>query len=340
MAHILLLTKNCQFHGEINEIMSTSDMLSREEVDSLLNETESQHCDGNRPLHYSGNYDLSLHARKAIEGIAQLETLNEIFCREASIAASHFMCQKSVFEGYHTEIITFNEYISSLERPVLINYVNLRPTNCQVLLIFSNKLTNNLIEGLFGGKVGDQVNIDREFGNAEIHIGRLFFEVLSKSLSKAWSSVESCLQFEYIKSVLNPSLVSIAEPQESVILSRFACIFNQVHNEFAIVYPQPAVNAIRKILSESPSTLDTQEQKIWRSSIRHNFDSVPLQVSAKTMQISMKLRQLIKLKVGDIIPIDNPSHALVQINNVTTFSGKCTKSAGKRVIQIEEKILE
>lgn len=320
--------------------MSTSDVLSKEEVNSLLGDSEEQSSGTNKASQKATHYDLSSQAQKAIEGVARLETIHELFCREASIAASHFLCQKTLLEGSHSEVVTFNEYVGSLEKPMLINYINVKPMDCPILMVFSNKLTANIIEALFGGNVRDNVNNERQFGEVEMRIGKLFVDVLNRSMQKSWSSIKEGLEFEYSKTVLNTSLVSIAEPKESVITAKFDCVFNNIHNELTIMYPQDTISPIKRIFKEAHSSLETKEEVLWHNSIQDSFDTVTVELTAKTAEISVKLQELINFNVGDIVPIENPNHAVIKINDVVAFSGKCSKNAGKRVVMIENRILE
>ena len=336
----MLKTKLCHSMWFFRRKMSISNVLSEDEVETLLDNSENTRSGEQDGQQLFDSFNFGKSSSQSIDGFTKFETINEVFCREGAINITHFLCKKTTLEANTPEVMPFDEFIKSLERPLLINYVNIKPLGGLMLVIFSNKLVSTLIEILFGGHAKDEVNNERDFGVLEMRLGRLLVELLNRGLTPAFEIIKNDLEFQYVKSIINPSLVNVIAPKENTITTKMNLVLDNIPCEFYMCYPYTTLEPIKHLLRDSATSGNEHDKLIWSQALHENLQSVPLTVDAFCTEVEITLKSLMELKEGDVLPISDPNHAIVEIDQNRVFSGRCMNNGGNRAIVIEENHLE
>ena len=314
--------------------MSTSETLSKDEVDTLLDKegNEQNSTNGQQNIDH---YDLCQQNNKTIEGIAKFENINEIFCREASTTTTNLFAKKTEIDANTPEMNSFDEFMKSLHHPLVIYYTNIKPINGMMLIVLENKMISNLIEILFGGRARDEVDDTRQFSNLEIAIGKLFVDIITRSLTPAWEVIKNDLKFEYLKGIVNPNLVNVIGLDENVITTKFNLTVNEISSEFTLCYPHSTISPMKHLFSTEKESTDDPESKKWKNIMRSNLYSVPLTINATNIEVPINISELLQLSAGDIIPIENPNFTTLKVGDKDMFAGQCMNNAGKRSVTID-----
>jgi len=313
--------------------MSDLNVLSQEEINSLLNVSDNldqvsasiQSCPS------------KFLFKKTFQGASYLDSIHLSFCSAFKSLATCQFNKEPVIECNQSDVSSIEDYTLNSARPVLTCVVNMKPIHGTFLIILSHALINNLIEIFFGGSNFEQSRKIQKLGSIENFISKIFIEVLIKALNQSWKNKIHSIEIEYLKMVNSPLLVNEIKTSADAYISRFHYYFDHIANELTIIYPQTTLQSIKKIFDEL-SSVDKSEKDIeWQHLLFDSFLKTPLNLTAETGQITMKLADLSNIKEGDIVPIENPSDAIIKINHKPAFIGKCIKQGNKRMISITRK---
>jgi flagellar motor switch protein FliM len=314
--------------------MSTMEILSQEEIETLLLKESIIYPDPEQISQNIDTYDITLPSKKSMEAISALEVRHETFARIAELKITELIAKKTRLEAKCIQTTSITNYLRTSVEPVFIQRINIKPNNHFILFILSYKLISNLIESLFGGIPSNQTTSVAELGTIDIRISELFCDVLSEAMSQSWQTINHEITIQNGKAILNPSLLhNIIEG--NINISYFDCIFNNIKNDFSIIYPD---NIIQDLLNKSCSSTETELS--WYDGLYNSLQATMIHLTAKIPDVTISLKDLLSIKIGDIIPIDNPTESLICAGHLDLFSGKCTKNASKRAIVIEDQLLE
>ena len=81
-----------------------------------------------------------------------------------------------------------------------------------------------------------------------------------------------------------------------------------------------------------------QRNKIVDEEIKKDIISSSVTLIATLDDIKLKIKQIMELKSGDLIPISDPTVVFLTHNNKKIFKGTAGQANTKRVVKIEENI--
>lgn len=315
------------------------DLLSQDEIDALLHgvgdgdvETESDgSADG------VSQYDLSSQDRIVRGRMPTLEMINERFARYTRISMFSFLRRTADVAVGGVQILKFSEYLYSLQVPTSLNLVRMRPLRGTALFIFDAKLVFKLVDNFFGGE-GRHVKIEgREFTPTENRVVQIVLEKAFEDMEEAWTPVHP-ISFEYLGSEVNPSLANIVSPSEVVVVNTFHVELDGGGGDIHLTIPYSTLEPIREVLDAGvqSDTDDTDER--WATAMREDVMLANIKLESRLLRHQMKLRDLAKLKAGDILMVDMPELTTLYAEDVPLFKGKLGTSRGKYAVQIEEQI--
>ena len=88
------------------------------------------------------------------------------------------------------------------------------------------------------------------------------------------------------------------------------------------------------------STLNVNEQTEWANTLKKNINNANINISAEITETQIKLKDVMNLKVGDVISIDNPSIGNLLAEGMKVFKVKCGVHEGTKVVEIMERITD
>lgn len=316
--------------------MSTSEVLSNDEVDELLNQEES--ASETPEVIELDPYEFSQHKRYSIQNLKKLHTINEIFTHSVDTQLAAIACRKITVEAQEPEIIFYDEYINSIENPMILNLINIDSLNGVALIVFTGQMISNMLDIFFGGDVNKSTSKPRHFGQIEIQISKLIVTTIDKALTDAWQIVKN-IEFDYFKSVTNPDTISICDKKSRVLVNKYTLSFDNVESEFSLCIPCQTLEPILDLInydhtaSEDKSTLSE-----WNQSIKTNLKSSTVTVDCIVAKAQLKLKELLSLKAGDIVSISNPEFAKIKVGDVHLYNGKNGIHNNNRAVKIIEKV--
>ena len=120
----------------------------------------------------------------------------------------------------------------------------------------------------------------------------------------AWASVEK-IDASFVRTEINPQFVGIVPPTDIVIASTFDVELENANGTITLVIPYATIEPIKQKLSTGFQVeSDQTDKKLWTSIIREQLMETDVKVKVDLGQTKISLDDLMALKVGDVIPLD------------------------------------
>ena len=322
-----------------------SDILSQEEVDSLLSglssgkiETESE--TGQPEPDDIFTYDFRSQDQVIRGRMPTFEVINDRFAREIRTSLSSLLHTNVDIVAESHDILKFSEFTRSLPVPTSLHVFRLDPLRGHAMFVMESQLVFNLIDQFFGGKGSSTVRIEgREFTNIEQAMILKVVGACLKDMETAWMPVEP-LRATMVRSEVNPQFAAIVMPTDLVIVSRFEVELEQSAGTLIVCIPYAMVEPIRGKLAAGFQAETEDVDYTWQNRLKEIiFDSqVKLSVSLGTTEITGE--QLIGMKKGDVIELEQDASEtlLGMVGGVDKLKGYAGTQRGFQAFRIEKKL--
>jgi len=319
--------------------MSVQDLLSQDEIDALLHGVDDgavDTVDEGIPGSIK-SYDLTSQDRIVRGRMPTLEMINERFARYTRISMFNLLRRSADVSVGGVQVMKFGEYIHSLYVPTSLNLVKMKPLRGTCLFILDSRLVFKLVDNFFGGD-GRHAKIEgREFTPTELRVVRMVLEQTFVDLKEAWHAVLN-VDFEYMNSEVNPALANIVSPSEVVVVSTFHIELDGGGGDLHITFPYSMIEPIREMLDAGfQSDVDDQDER-WSKAIKEDVLDVRVPLSSTVVRRELKLRDILTMQPGDIIPVEMPDRMLLRANGVPTFKVQLGSHNGNLALQVIEPI--
>lgn len=322
--------------------MAVNDLLSQDEIDALLHGVSSNDIDTEEDDLEEGearSYDFSTQDRIVRGRMPTLEMINERFARLFRISIFNLLRRSAEISVGGVQMLKFSEYIHSLFVPTSLNMVRVRPLRGTALFVLDPKLVFMMVDNYFGGDGRFHTKIEgREFTPTELRVIELILERVFIDLKEAWSPVMS-LNFEKQNSEVNPQFANIVSPSEVVVVNTFHIEIENGGGDFHIALPYSMLEPIREVLDSGvQSDRDSMDDR-WPDSLREEIKNATIDLTCTLAETNLNLREIVGMKVGDVIPVEIPDLVTISAEGVPVFKGKYGVSRGSMAVKIKEQLI-
>ncbi|TAA40310.1 flagellar motor switch protein FliM [Corallincola spongiicola] len=320
--------------------MAVSDLLSQDEIDALLHGVddveEDEASDGGGDG--AAQYDFSSQDRIVRGRMPTLEIVNERFARHMRISLFNMMRRTAEVSINGVQMIKFGEYVHTLFVPTSLNMVRFRPLKGTGLITMEARLVFILVDNFFGGDGRYHAKIEgREFTPTERRIIQMLLKIIFEDYREAWAPVMDS-EFEYLDSEVNPAMANIVSPTEVIVVSSFHIELDGGGGDFHIALPYSMLEPIRELLDAGVQSDKEDTDMRWSKALRDEIMDVPVGLHAMLLDKVLSLKEIMDLKVGDVIPVEMPEHATVYVEELPTYRAKLGRSRDNLALKIAEKI--
>jgi len=152
-------------------------------------------------------------------------------------------------------------------------------------------------------------------------------------LVEAWSPVLA-VEFEYTNSEVNPHFASIVSPREYVVVSKFHVELEGGGGEMHVTLPYAMLEPLRELLDAGIASDRSEKDENFPIQLREGVHLAPLDVAGVLSVKTLSVRQLVALKVGDVLPIDVPARIPITVEGLPLFEGEFGHHQGKNAVKI------
>ncbi len=102
--------------------------------------------------------------------------------------------------------------------------------------------------------------------------------------------------------------------------------------------PYSMIEPVREMLDAGfQSDLDDQDER-WVNALRQDVMDVDVPLSATVARRQLRLRDILHMQPGDVIPVDMPEDMIMRANGVPAFKVKMGSHKGNLALQVIEPI--
>jgi len=318
--------------------MSANDLLSQDEIDALLHgvndgdvETDTLGEDG-----LPHNYDFTSQDRIVRGRMPTLEMINERFARFFRISIFNMLRRSPEVTTSSVEMTKFGEYIHSLYVPTSLNMVKVLPLRGTALFVIDPKLVFILVDNFFGGEGRFHARIEgREFTLTEQRITHMMLQHAFVDMEKSWEPAMQ-VSFDYQSTEVNPQFANIVSPTEVVVVSKFHIELDGGGGDFHVTIPYSMLEPIHELLDAGVQSDRSEKDDRWTGALREGMKDALVDIVCPLTDAAMSLRDVVKLKPGDIIPIEMPESVTGYVEGLPMFRGNYGSHKGNACIKVEE----
>jgi len=233
------------------------------------------------------------------------------------------------------EIQPLPQLMATLEEPCSANLVAIQGLSGTAVLTFDRSLVFALVNMFFGGRAdtGTAPNT-RDFTDTERRmiqrLRKLSFEVLASS----WRDIAPAARCELTREEHNPQFLVQHNSAEVLVVCPLEISFEEPAGQINIAFPFSMLEPLRdQLLAEiqnQHASPDGQLVERWQSAMQSA--NVLLRCPLASTEIS--LGELLQLKAGDVLPVELPNHAQLEVEDVVLFEGSYGVWQGSRAVKI------
>ncbi|MHA7815436.1 MAG: flagellar motor switch protein FliM [Pseudohaliea sp.] len=317
--------------------MSQEDVLSQDEIDALLYGVDSGEVESGAGTAVEGevqSFDLSSQDRIVRGRLPTLEMINERFARYLRLGLFNMLRRSAEVSVAGVEMIKFQDYMRTLPLPTSLNVMSVPPLRGTSLLVLDARLIFAVVDSYFGGDGSYYTRIEgREFTPVETRIIERLRGLIFGDLKEAWKPVMD-IDFNFHSMEINPQFANIVSPSEIVVISRFDVEIEGATGQVHFTIPYAAIEPIREALDSGMASDRMEKDERWMHALREEIRDAPMDLSVVLCRKKLPLRELVRMRPGDVIAVDIPDYATVLVEGVPCFEGEVGLSRNKYAVSI------
>ncbi|MEO1244400.1 MAG: FliM/FliN family flagellar motor switch protein [Pseudomonadota bacterium] len=312
-------------------------VISDEEKDALLDGVES----GEVPVQMDGesasasvkDFEFSPRSRIVSNSFPRLTVLNEQLSIRASQVFEGLLGTEVSMQSTGIDVLPFSE--TGDHSQVALMEFALPPLEGPALLLLGAGFLGQLVEAFFGGSTENPPHVGEDgFTAGELKVAALFSRELLGALADAWQSLDN---FEpELKGVLQPSdMLELIDASEDVLVCNFDIEFLGEPQYFRIVWPKATLAPVIPALEGQRRDRDPAEDARWNHTLRSSVTDSIVQVSSHIGRAKLSLREIVDLKPGDVIEIDDPRSGKLLAADVAVVKGRFGVHDGRYAMEAQ-----
>ncbi len=297
--------------------------LTQDEVDALLNHdsiSQSEHdtdasnnredAAGVRP------YNIATQERIVHGRMPMLEIIHARFAKSLQMGLYNLLRRSVDISTGPVRTVKYDEFSRSLAVPTNLNMITMKPLRGNALMVIDPDLIFLIVDNLFGGDGRFHTRVEgREFTLTEQRIIQRLLEVIFDGYTKAWKTVHP-IQFEFVRSEMNPQFASIAASTEIVVTTTFELDISGNRGEFHICIPYAMLEPIREQLNNSLQGDHPEVDKNWIRSLTKRVQGAEVELTANLGKTNVTFHQILNMQKGDVVPLDIPDTLGAMVDGV------------------------
>lgn len=316
-----------------------SEFLSQDEVDSLLKGVTGEADEEKAPEEASGGvrpYNLASQERIVRGRMPTMEIINERFARLLRIGMFNLVRRTPEISVGPVRVLKFGEFIRNLHVPTNLNIIQAKPLRGSGLFIFDPNLAFLVVDNMFGGDGRFHTRVEgRDFTLTEQRIIQKMLLVVFETYGKSWETVHP-LEFEFVRSEMNPQFANIANPNEVVIVTTFDIEIGENGGAFHICMPYAMLEPVKDLLFSPMQGEHMAVDKRWLQLLSRQVQSANIELIATLGQADITLDQVLNMRVNDVIAIDVGENIIATVDNVPVIECKYGEFNNRYALKIEK----
>lgn len=267
--------------------------------------------------------------------IPNFDIILDNFAQNFAITLTNQLQRNFTITRTTIESHTFQEYLVSQKEAGAIGALSLDPLKNGALMVLDGELCFSLIEIMLGASTEmAPLRPNRKPTKIELNVLKSTMHKACGDINKALEQV-IIVETSILKVESNPRLVSIAEPDDEILVGTFTIKVGDLSGKFDMVFPVATLDPVREKLRDL-LTVKTVKQSGWHDIFMNEIEHMSTTIIAQSGTVTMPVHKVMKLQVGDVININyDPNSALkVLVEESHKFFAVPGTVSGKKAIHL------
>lgn len=288
-----------------------NEVLSQDEIDQLLTAISSgdSETDDFKPVSDTRKikiYDFKRPDKFSKEQLRTVSNMHETFARLTTTSLSAQLRSLVHVHVASVDQLTYEEFIRSIPTPTTLAVVNMDPLKGNAVLEIDPTITFCMIDRLFGGRGTTTGNKNRDLTDIEQSVMEGIIVRILANMREAWTQVID-LRPRLGQIETNPQFAQIVPPSEMVVLVTLEMKVGEEEGMMNFCIPYLTIEPIISKLSSQFwfSSVRRSSTTQYLGMLKEKLSSVETDVVAEVGSIDLPIREVLSLRVGDVVRLSN-----------------------------------
>ena len=323
-----------------------NEVLSQDEIDQLLQAISSGESEDTdfKPVNDTRKikiYDFKRPDKFSKEQIRTVSIMHETFARLTTTSLSAQLRSLVHVHVASVDQLTYEEFIRSIPTPTTLAVINMDPLKGNAVLEIDPAITFSMIDRLFGG-TGQGAKVSRDLTDIEQSVMEGIIVRILANMREAWTQVID-LRPRLGQIETNPQFAQIVPPNEMVVLVTLETKVGEEEGMMNFCIPYLTIEPIISKLSSQFwfSSVRRSSTTQYLGTLKEKLSDVDMDVVAEIGTINMPIRDVLALRVGDVVRLSTVrvgDPLSLSVGNKKKFYCQPGVVGKKMAVQIIEKI--
>ena len=283
-----------------------NEVLSQDEIDQLLQAISSGESEDTdfKPVNDTRKikiYDFKRPDKFSKEQIRTVSIMHETFARLTTTSLSAQLRSLVHVHVASVDQLTYEEFIRSIPTPTTLAVINMDPLKGNAVLEIDPAITFSMIDRLFGG-TGQGAKVSRDLTDIEQSVMEGIIVRILANMREAWTQVID-LRPRLGQIETNPQFAQIVPPSEMVVLVTLETKVGEEEGMMNFCIPYLTIEPIISKLSSQFwfSSVRRSSTTQYLGTLKEKLSDVDMDVVAEIGTINMPIRDVLALRVGDVL---------------------------------------
>ncbi len=283
-----------------------NEVLSQDEIDQLLQainsgSTETPDFEPVNDTRKIKIYDFKRPDKFSKEQIRTVSIMHETFARLTTTSLSAQLRSLVHVTVASVDQLTYEEFIRSIPTPTTLAVINMDPLKGNAVLEIDPAITFSMIDRLFGG-TGQGAKVSRDLTDIEQSVMEGIIVRILANMREAWTQVID-LRPRLGQIETNPQFAQIVPPSEMVVLVTLETKVGEEEGMMNFCIPYLTIEPIISKLSSQFwfSSVRRSSTTQYLGTLKEKLSDVDMDVVAEIGTINMPIRDVLALRVGDVV---------------------------------------
>lgn len=300
-------------------------VISDEEKDALLTGVENGdvevHADGGQLYANVRDFELPARSRIVSNSYPRFAALNAKLASKATRSLTKLFNSDVTVAANGIDVQPFSAVSGAARGRAMLEF-SASPLEGPALLEAGADLLGRLVEAFFGGNADNPRHEGADgFTPGEFTVASVFAREILALLKETWDGFET-VEPALKGPVINGDIAELMEPTDAVVACAFDIELLGEPQCFRMLWPLDVLRPLLPALEGSKRDRDAAEDDRWQRAIRGSVTASGVALSSTVGEARLTLRELIALKPGDVIDIDDPRRGVVLAAGVPVLDGR------------------
>lgn len=315
----------------------TEQILNQDEIDSLLGfDGPSMDAEGRSCMQRIIDAGLVNHER-----LPMLDIVFDRLARIMSISLRNFTGDNVEVSVSSVTSMRFGEYLDTIPLPCMLSVFRAEEWDNQGLILVDSAMIYSIVDVLLGGRAGTTaVKVDgRPYTTIERSLVERLIRVVLEDLSVSFDPV-CAVNFRFERLETNPRFAAISRASNASILVRLDIEMESRRGRLEMLLPYATLEPVREMLLQQFIGEKFGRDPIWETHLSEELRKADIALDIVLAEQTMRLCDIVSLKVGDQITLDTEPGAPVQLRCGTTalFEGHIGRSKNNVAVRIDTRL--